>query len=314
MATKNKKSVISTEIIKYNCTHCDKKKRDTDYYLSDSFLYKARGRLTICKDCIGKLYQSIFSVTNSDKITMYKLCRKLDIPFIHSLFDIAVKESNRKSTDIYRMYFQKMNSLGKTNNYSGTFDDGEDLDQSGNREVGNVEGIQQDLMDGFTVDKDMVLKWGPDLPVEDYWFLEKKYSEYDTEYTLDSMNLRDYIREACFIHLTKEKKRKNGETVKSELDMLDKLHGSCNLKPNQETGMNSIEQATFGTLIKKWENEHPIPEPDEAWKDVNNIKKYVSAYFTGHMSKLMGIDAGVTQEYIDEMEKYTVREGDPYED
>lgn len=311
---KSKKSVINKEVKIYECTCCGKEKKETDYYLSESFLNKARGRLPICKDCIGELYISIFSITNSDKVTMFRLCRKLDIPFIHSLFDIAVKESNRKGWDIYKVYFQKMNSLGKANNYSGTFDDGEDLDEKGNRESNNVEGIEQDLMSDFEITTDMVLKWGTGLPIEDYWFLENKYSEYDTEYTLDSMNLRDYIREACFIHLTKEKKRKNGESVKAELDMLDKLHGSCNLKPNQETGMNSIEQATFGTLIKRWENEHPIPEPDPLWKDVNNIKKYVSAYYTGHMSKLVGIDAGVTQEYIDELNKYTVNEGDPYED
>lgn len=310
MAGRPRKSVIKKEVKKYNCTCCDKEKKDTDYYLSESFLNKARGRLAICKDCIGDLYNSIFSITNSDKVTMFRVCRKLDIPFIHSLFDIAVKESNRAGNEIYRMYFQKMNSLGGANNYKGTFDDGEDLDQSGNREANNVEGIEEDLMSDFEITKDIILKWGTGLSVEDYWFLENKYDDYNTEYTLDTMTLRDYVRQACFTHLIISKKRSNGENVKTDLEVLDKLHASCNLKPNQETGMNSIEQATFGTLVKRWENEHPIPEPDPEWKDINKIKKYIKVWFTGHLSKMMGIESGVTNEYTEELDRYTVEDGE----
>ena len=46
---------------------------------------------------------------------------------------------------------------------------------------------------------------------------------------------------------------------------------------------------TFGQLIDKWEQEKPIPEPDEEFKDVDKIGLYIDVFFKGHLSKMMGL-------------------------
>jgi len=103
-----------------------------------------------------------------------------------------------------------------------------------------------------------------------------------------------------------KKKRQQGTGVDRELKTLQDLLGSANIKPVQETGANSTEQATFGTLIKKWENEKPVPEPLEEWEENDWIKKYVLVWFLGHLCKMMGIKNKLSEMYEEEIGKYTV--------
>ena len=71
------------------------------------------------------------------------------------------------------------------------------------------------------------------------------------------------------------------------------------------------EQVTFGTLIKKFENEKPIPEPLPEWMDADWIRKYVVVWFFGNLCRMMGKENPYQEEYDEEMAKYTV---DPYEE
>ena len=32
-----------------------------------------------------------------------------------------------------------------------------------------------------------------------------------------------------------------------------------------------------------------MPEPDEAWQDVDGIRRYINVWFLGHLCKMMGI-------------------------
>ena len=66
------------------------------------------------------------------------------------------------------------------------------------------------------------------------------------------------------------------------------------------------ERETFGTLIKKLENERPVSEPLPEWTDVNGIKKYIDTWFLGHLCNLVDIHSDVEELYLAEKEKYTV--------
>lgn len=307
---KDVKKDIKKETVKYRCTCCNKDKRAEEFYRSKSYLFKGNGLLCICKECVGEVFDKIQILTNSYKLTMYRLCRKLDIPFIHSLYDLAERESNRHGTALYRMYFQKMNSLGSANGYLGDFDDSDEFDKKLDRDFNDVESLKQDLLEDFELSKDILMFWGSGFDVEDYKFLQDEFDDWQSKYEIDSKSLEMLVKEMCYTSLTISKKRIKSESVDKDLKTLQELMASCNLKPVQETGMNANEQATFGTLIKKWENEKPIPEPDPEWKDINNIGKYIRTWFTGHLSRMMGVESGVTEEYLEEISKYTVEEGE----
>lgn len=63
---------------------------------------------------------------------------------------------------------------------------------------------------------------------------------------------------------------------------------------------------TFGALIKVWENERPIPEPDPEMRDVDGIVKYISIWFFGHLCKMLRINNSYSRLYEAEMAKLRV--------
>ena len=78
------------------------------------------------------------------------------------------------------------------------------------------------------------------------------------------------------------------------MDTFQSLLGSANLKPVQNNDNALADSQSFGTLIKKFEEEKPIPEPDPEWKDVDGIVKYITVYFLGHLCKMIGIKNKIT--------------------
>lgn len=84
---------------------------------------------------------------------------------------------------------------------------------------------------------------------------------------------------------------------------------SGNLQPKQNNDNTFVETNTFGTFIKKFENERPIAKPDPEWEDVDKIKHYISVWFLGHLCKMIGINNKFGQKwtrlYEEEVEKFT---------
>lgn len=157
--------------------------------------------------------------------------------------------------------------------------------------------------------KDLEIFFGEGYKEKDYIYLSFEYDDYCNRYEVDSKALENLIKEIVITQLDIRKKRALGEKVDAQQKTLQDLLGSSNLKPVQETGANAVDQESMGTLIKRFENDRPIPEPDEAWKDVDGIGRYVRTFFLGHLAKLFGKegDNPYNDEYEEEIEKNTVR-------
>ena len=130
-------------------------------------------------------------------------------------------------------------------------------------------------------------------------------------YEMDSYSTESLFQEISLQKLDIRKKRKAGDSVDKELKTLQDLLRSANIKPVQESAATSSDQVTFGTLIKKFENERPSPEPLPEWMDADWIRKYVVVWFFGNLCRMMGKENPYQEEYDKEMAKYTV---DPCED
>lgn len=88
---------------------------------------------------------------------------------------------------------------------------------------------------------------------------------------------------------------------------------SAQLKPSQNASNTLTEAKTFGQLIEKWEQEKPIPEPSDEFKDVDKIGQLIDVFFKGHLAKMMGIKNAFSATYDRFMQKYTVTKPE-YED
>lgn len=291
--------MANASVTTIQCSCCLKTKKLADYYISTNDFNKGTGRVSTCKTCILKFIEE-----SDDESRLHSALRMIDKPFLVDLWQSSVEESNR-SNAVRKPFSAYMKNVAMVQYKDSTWADSR-FDNITTDDVGldNDEEVisNEDL-------STLVKFFGKGFTKDNYLRLRDEYNDYTSQYAVDSKGLEMLIKQMCLMALDIEIRRSNGQPVDSQVKTLQDLMGSSNLKPNQETGANSIEHETFGTLIKKYENEKPIPEPEERWKDVDGIKKYVTAFFTGHLMRMMGKkDQEIEKIYAEEVGKFTVRE------
>ena len=285
---------------KLKCSCCGKEKIETDFYMSKSLIYKAISHLPICKTCLGDIYDKYYIKYKDYKLALYYMCRAVGICFNLSCFNGVLQEiNNGKETNIWQIYMQKLNSLGGKNGAGDDFDSSDNINMEEQNEI-----LSNTLTDE---NKDVVHFWGEGYGNSDYEYLETEYSKMTDRYECDSYAQETLFQDIAFQRLDIRKKRQAGLSVDKELKTLQDLLGSANIKPAQENASMASEQVTFGTLIKKYENEKPIPEPLPEWMTENWIKKYVVVWFFGSLCKMMGKPNPFKDDYDEEINKYTVK-------
>ncbi|PAD85038.1 hypothetical protein CHH57_01630 [Niallia circulans] len=293
-----------SEILKIVCSCCTKEKKVGDYYISHSPFHQGTGRLHVCKVCLLK--------NINDKKSLINTLRMIDKPFIDQLFLSSLEESNKTNKAVWSLYMKNV-SMGQYKSFNWNDSEFEGHKKVTAQEVIDNENILSEIEEEIvTLDKDelrfLVNFWGKGFEVESYIWLQQEYEDFLNRYECDSKGMELLIKEICLQQLDIKNRRANGEKVDQQLKTLQDLLGSSNLKPVQETGANAVEQETFGTLIKKYENEKPIPEPDEKWKDVDKVSKYIRVFFLGHLTRMLGLKNEYEEEYWEEIDKLTVEE------
>jgi len=283
------------------CTCCGESKKinSANFYKSYSVIFKNtyENRMCICKDCVIELAEQFKKRFNSDTRGLYEMCKLLDVYYIKSLYESAIEQvskNNKKDSNPYSIYFQKVNSLPQY--AKKTFIDSETF----NKVLDNEE-IAEDI------GHDIVDFWGDGFSTNDYNFLEREFENLTARYECDSYAQEILFKEIAFQTLDIRNKRKDGKDVGKEVKSLQDLLGSANIKPAQENASMASEQVTFGTLIKKYENEKPVPEPLPEWMTADWIRKYVVVWFFGNLCRMMGKANPFKDEYDEEINKFTVK-------
>ena len=158
------------------------------------------------------------------------------------------------------------------------------------------------------VDEEDVLLFGPGYLPEEYRYLREQYSDWTSRYDCQSKAQEEIFKNISIAQVNLRRAQQEGDQKRTNeaFRSLNDLMDSAKIKPKQKSDSALVDQNTFGTLIQKWENEEPIPEPKEEWKDVDGIKKYISVWFHGHLSKMFGLDNDNAREYEEEIAKYSV--------
>ena len=238
-----------------------------------------------------------------------KVFQMLDIPFIDSVYQSALQSTQeavgeKNRTTAYQQVLTLTKSLPQ---YKGmTFADS-DFGDTGNPD--------DEQLSKRKPRKEIVKLFGGGFSNEDYLYLQDQYDDWCARTQVDSKSQQTYVVQICSQLLDIYKDRKNGKDVTNKLKALDILMNSANLQPKQNVDNAATDSLTFSQLIEKWENEEPIPEPSEEFKDVDGIGKYIRVWFTGWLSKAFGLKANVfTKEFDEEIAKYTVEKPSEYEE
>lgn len=278
------------------CSKCKVVKHEREYYMASSTLIHADGKLGVCKECLN-------SITDfQDRRSVIQSMRLIDRPFLSETYHRVRKMDIDNHLGIY------MRSLGvpsyKYMNFGDSqFDmqDGIDFDEI-DKEKENIDITEEEYE--YLIDF-----WGRGFTLDEYEFLHTEYEKFVNDYEVDSRAIEILLQEASYQRLEIKKKREQGKPVTQDLKALQSLFTDANIKPTQETGANATDQATFGTLIRQFENEHPIPEPEEEWKDVDGVRKYMRVWFLGHLSRMLGLDNKYADEYEQEIKEHGVSLG-----
>jgi len=108
-----------------------------NFYNSNSLIVKNNnGRMTICKECIVKIYEFLVAKYNYNyKLALYFVCSMCDVYFDASLYPAVEQQAINTGSIIVKTYFQKINSLPQYS--SKTFADSTLLDVSAEIKVDN---------------------------------------------------------------------------------------------------------------------------------------------------------------------------------
>lgn len=276
------------------CNCCGKTKSETNYYNSPTIFNRHTGKYPACKQCIWKLEES-----TGDYEIVKDILRMLDRPFLLDLWkssEIEIEGYNNATKSVFKTYMKNI-----------AMPQYRELNWS-HSQLSSVDSLEEVNVKITMEEKEKLVNFfGRGFSIEEYIWLQNEYIDWSTKYAIDTKGLEITIIEICITRLS----IRNGIANNTSVDKLQKtlleLMGAANLKPVQETGANASEQETFGTLIKRFENEKPIPKPSEKWADVDGVRKYVSVWFTGHLMKMLGKkDDVITDVYEEEISKYTV--------
>lgn len=259
--------------------------KSTFYNTSDTDFYPD-GKIGICKKCCGDL------IEEKGFTAFQTLMRMINKPIYDKLYE----------NQGYAKYIRTINSMPQ---YKDKIYNDSDLFQNKNISVSPALEVELDNDEL----KSLKYMFGEGYEDRDYAYMKLEFEDYLNKYEVESKTLESLIREIIITQIDIRKARANNQDVKGLLKVYQDLMTSANLKPVQETGSQSVSQESFGTLIKKWENERPIPEPDPKWRDVDGVKKYVETFFFGHLAKLFGKEneSKLKDEYDEYIEEYTVR-------
>lgn len=290
---------------KFYCCRCGMAySRQKGYFpVSHSPMYRGSGYLPICNECVEKMFEDYIRQLGDERSAMKRLCMKLDLYWADPIFDMVEKTVATHSK--VRAY------IGKTNLYRYLDKTYDDTIKEEDRVVLTVQNTQTAVLPDQAeqtteIPQEVVAFWGPGYTPEMYLELEQR-RDYWTSRLPDGTKMdigtEVLIRNGCALELDIAKGRLAGKSVERNITALNNVLGSLGIKPDQrrDGGDAEAERTPMGVWIRRWEEERPVPEPDEELRDHDGIVRYVTTWFLGHLCKMLGIRNTYCKMYEDAM-------------
>ena len=303
------------------CTRCGTRypKRKGNFSVCYAALYRGIGTLSVCRNCVDAMYTQYFQQARKPEDAIRQVCRKLDLYYDDAIYQSVVAKSVPRT--LIDQYLSKLNQQ----RYMGMSYDDTLIKENTMWQFGIIEAEQEPVSvtepepvaepeiepepeeDVIEVDPALVEFWGGGLEPESYDALQKRYEEWRGDGTFD-IATEMLVKQICLTELDIAKDRADGRSPEKDIQILNSLMGSANLKPAQQQKTDeaqALADVPLGVWLYRYENERPLPEVDEELKDVNHIQKYVFTWM-GHLCKMLGIKNAYSNLYDEAIEKYSV--------
>lgn len=287
-----------------------------NFPVSYASLYKGQGYMPYCRNCVDKMYDAYYMVCKDSRLATRQMCRKLDLYWSESVYQFAeLRAANRSMMTAYIARVNSGSLAGKS--YDDTLEEEGALWNSLSPDAAKLGSLTSASgEDSVVVDPEIVDFWGSDYAPEFLLRLDKRYKKW----TKDQGDLEpgsvSLFKHICILEETIAVDSAAGRPVDKNMNTLNTLLGSLNLKPVQKKSEvdAATENTPFGVWIDRWEHKRPIPEPDPMFKDVDGIVRYITIWFYGHIAKTLGIPNVYCEMYEKEMEKMKVERPEAFDE
>lgn len=304
---------ISTQ--KFYCCRCGTAySRQSGYFsVSHSPAFRGTGYIPICNDCADKIFDSYCELYGDQRKAMRRICMILDLYWSDAIYDMVEKQAGMRSK--VRTYIGKANIVRYIDkNFDDTIKEEEEAaaGSSINRAIGVSAGADEPEEE-INISEDVILFWGPGYPPEMYLELEGRraywISRFPSNYEFD-IGEEALIRQICNIEIDINHDRAAGKSIDKNVNTLNTLLGSLNLKPAQQKKEDvdtELERMPLGVGIQKWEFSRPLPETPKSLSDVSGAIKNITTWYLGHACKMVGLKNSYTKLYEDAMNDLRVK-------
>lgn len=280
-------------------------------------MYAGAGYLPYCKECVENIYQGYFQQCGNQKDAVRQMCRKLDLFWDDPIYNRAVESvNNKQSKSIMTGYIAILNQV----RYAGMSYDNTLMREDTMWSFSDEEVLTDNQQSGNAVEvtDDVIEYWGTGLPKTMYAELEQR-KRYWTSRLPEDMNVNDVgvealLRQLCTLEIDINRGRAAGKSVDKLQSSFTTMLGAMNLKPQQKVEQKSgrsaeerdLDKTPLGVWAKRIEDDHPIAEPAEEFKDVDGIGKYITTWFYGHIGKTLGLKNISTSLYDEAIAKMRI--------
>lgn len=300
---------------KYYCCMCGKafdKQKGNFSSGGKSPLWKGNnGYLPFCRNCTEILMQSLTSFySDNEEHALRHLCSIFDWCYNETASAMTLAAEIHSPSTRIGLYPSKMGTRPSAM-HGETFLDTirEEIEERDS--ITDIALVSPDEEESdFEVTREMVRHWGKGFTPDQYQFLEEEYSDWTTKNVCKTKAQEELFRNIALAQLDVRIARQSGGDVSKAQKALQDLMNSANILPKQNSDNILADTQTFGTLLKKFEETAPIPEPDERWRDVDGIRRYMNTWFRGGLAKALKINnenSALYDEAVDEMQRYTVQ-------
>ena len=304
---KNEYKKLKTKYDKINsgffCHDCNRFLPADKFYVSSKW---KSGVIPTCRECLNKIalgFNEKTEKTNETEETFKEALRIAKLPFLRKEYNSAIATfqdttNGARRISTFQQYMGVIQSLPQYKDMrweDGDFEAAEEVEE------------EKEIKLSKDKKKTAVSRFGVGYTDGEYHYLETQYEDWVARYTCENKAQEILFSRICCKELEIHKAELNGEDTKDLDKTLQELMSSLNIKPNQKDAKGLAEAKTFGQLIEMWEEEQPIPEPEDEFKDCDGIGHYIRTWFAGWLGKAVGITNAFTQECEEEISKYEVQ-------
>lgn len=283
-----------------------------NFPVSYAQLYKGQGYMPYCRECVDGMYDAYYALCKDSRAAVRQMCRKLDLYWDESVYQYAeLRAANRSMMTAYIARSNSVSYAGKS--YDDTLIEENALWSGLIPNVEKAIEIDDDPIKDIQLEADPELAdfWGADYSPEFLIRLDKRYRKWTKDQGELEPGSVSLFKHICILEETIATDSAAGRPVDKNVNTLNSLLGSLNLKPAQkkdDSVNGAVDNSPMGVWIRRFENERPIPEVDPELRDVDKIVHYIQVFFLGHLAKMLGKTTVYSKMYEKEIARLRVED------